>query len=241
MFRFKNFITITVVFFTLFTSVAYAQVVIDMTDRGWYARNGEHIADNQNTITGPGYRGDTNSWFLFNLSGVQASVCSATLRLEMENWNAGSTTGESSIWDVSTDPAILVQSHLANNPEGMAITIDLETGANYGNATVFQSDIGSVIEFTLSDQAVADINAAAGGLFAVGTHLTAVDQSTWLRWSGSEEPTLVHQLVLDTGSECGLPSTPVPTLSNFSLTLFGLILAIFAAFGIRHHRGRPKT
>lgn len=238
MFRLKNAITFTAVFFTLFTSVAYAQVVIDMTDRGWYSRAGEHTESNQNTITGPGYRNDTNSWFLFDLSEVRPNVCSATLRLEMETWSAGSTTGESSIWDVSTDPTILVQTHDTDDPEGIAITIDLETGANYGNETVFQSDVGSVIEFTLSDQAVTDINAAAGNLFAVGTHLTAADQATWLRWSSDDEER-THQLVLETDSACGLPSAPVPALSNFSLILLGLILAFFAAFGIRHHRGRP--
>jgi len=235
----KKVIALLATFFALVAPTTYAQVsqdVIDMTDRGWYDRAGHHGASNQNTITGPGYHNDTNSFFLFDLSSIQAGVCSATLRLEMENWNAGSTTGESSIWDVSTDPAILVQSHDTDDPEGIAITIDLETGANYANKTVFQTDVGSVLEFPLSPQAVSDINAAAGSMFAVGTHLTAVNQDTWLRWSGGEE-VRVHQLVLDSGPDCGViqPVVPVPIPAS-AWAIIATLMLLFGVVSLRRAR-----
>ncbi len=231
--------TIIVLLATLFTLIApatYAQVVVDMTDRGWYSRAGQHTDTNQNTITGPGYRNDTNSWFLFDLSGVQSNVCTATLRLEMETWSGGASTGESSIWDVTTDPAILVQSHVANDPVGIAITVDLETGANYASRTVFQADVGSVLDFTLSAQAALDINAAAGGMFAVGTHLTAADPSTYLRWSSGSEQR-VHQLVLTTGSGCAqlLPTVPVPIPAS-ALVIMAIFILLFGVVRLRRTR-----
>lgn len=235
----KKVIALLATLFALIAPTTYAQVsqdVIDMTDRGWYDRSGQHTASNQNTITGPGYNNDTNSWFLFDLSTIQPGVCSATLRLEMEIWSAGSTTGESSIWDVSTAPAILVQTHNSGDPEGMAITIDLETGVNYANKTVFQTDVGSVLEFPLSAQAVSDINAAAGNMFAVGTHLTAVDQSTWLRWSSDTEAR-VHQLVLDSGPDCGViqPVEPVPIPAS-AWAIIATLMLLFGFVSLRRAR-----
>ena len=233
-------IALLATFFALVAPATYAQVsrdVIDMTDRGWYDREGYHTATNQNTITGPGYNNDTNSWFLFDLSSIQAGVCSATLRLELETWSSGSTTGESSIWDVSTDPAILVQDHAPGDPEGEAITIDLETGANYANKTVFETDVGSVLEFSLSPQAVSDINAAAGSMFAVGTHLTAADQTTWLRWSSGTEAR-VHQLVLDSGPDCGVvqqPVVPVPIPAS-AWAIIATLMLLFGVVSLRRAR-----
>lgn len=212
-------------FLALASMPAFAQIVIDMTDRGWYANNGLHNADNQNTITGPGYRDDTNSWFVFNLSSVQPNVCAATLRLEMEAWDAGSTEGTSSIWDVSTDPAVLVQSHDEDDAEGIAINDDLESGVSYASKTVYQTDVGSIVEFVFSAQGVNDINAAAGGLFAVGTHLTAADQATWLRWSGGEEQR-THQLVLETDAACIVATTPVPIPRSAWLIISTLLLLL---------------
>jgi hypothetical protein len=235
----KKVFALLATLFALIAPTTYAQVsqdVIDMTDRGWYDRSGAHTETNQNTITGPGYNNDTNSWFLFDLSTIRPGVCSATLRLEMETWSAGSITGESSIWDVSTAPTILVQSHNSGDPEGIAITIDLETGANYANKTVFQSDVGSVLEFPLSAQAVLDINAAAGNMFAVGTHLTAVDQNTWLRWSSGSEDR-VHQLVLDSGPNCGFvqSSEPVPIPAS-AWVIIATLMLLFGFVSLRRAR-----
>ena len=201
------------------TSSYAASITVNMSDRGWYSGNGLHTDINQNTITGPGYRNDTNSWFLFDFTSLSNSFSSATLRLELEMWNGSSSSGHSSIWDYNSSLSALSRSHLTGSPEGISINSDLESGNMYATQIVSSSDVGSIVEFTLSSSALLDINAAVGGLFALGTHLDGVSANNWLRWSGWNE-TRTHQLVLETGSES--VAIPEPTISWLLISgLFG--------------------
>ena len=170
-------------------------IAINKSDRGWYTSNGYHISSNQNTITGPGYT-DAHSWFTFDLSGFSGGACGVTLRLEVERYNSTASNCTSTIYDVSTPHDDLVASHSNGSASGQTIHADLGSGNSYGSATISSSDVGDIIEYTLSAQAISDVNSAAGGWFSIGTTISNDNDNGWVRFSsGSESRT--HQIVLE--------------------------------------------
>ena len=168
-------------------------VTINQSDRGWYTSNGTHGASNQNTITGPGYT-DAHSWFTFDLSGFSGGACAVTLRLELERYSSTASTCTSTIYDVSTSHDDLVAS--SSGSSGQTIHTDLGSGNSYGSAIFSSSDVGDIIEYTLSSQAISDVNSAAGGWFSVGTTMANDNDNGWIRFSGSSE-SRTHQIVVE--------------------------------------------
>ena len=168
-------------------------ITINQSDRGWYTSNGYHTSSNQNTITGPGYT-DAHSWFTFDLSGFSGGACGVTLRLEVERYNSTASNCTSTIYDVSTSHDDLVTSHSYGSSSGQTIHADLGSGNSYGSATISSSDVGDIIEYTLSAQAISDVNSAAGGWFSIGT--TISNDNGWIRFSGSSE-SRTHQIVVE--------------------------------------------
>ena len=164
---------------------------VSASDRGWYDLYGNHSEDNRNTYThkGNGFR----SWFTFDLSGFSGGACEVTLRLELESYSTNASTTTSTIYDVSTSHDDLVAS--SSGSSGQTIYADLGAGNSYGSATVASGDEGDIIEYTLSSQAISDVNSAAGGWFSVGTTMDDVSSNGWIRFSSAGE-SRTHQLVI---------------------------------------------
>ena len=169
-------------------------LTVNQSDRGWYISNGNHGASNQNTITGPGYN-DARSWFTFDLTGLSGGACAVTLRLELERYSSTASSVTSTIYDVSTSHDDLVTSHSSGSSSGQTIYADLGAGNSYGSATFASGDVGDIIEYTLSSQAVSDVNSAAGAWFSVGTTMANNNNDGYIRFSASNE-SRTHQLVI---------------------------------------------
>jgi hypothetical protein len=73
--------------------------------------------------------------------------------------------------DVSTDPQDLI-----DGIGGISAFIDLGTGVNYGTHIATEADEGTFIIIPLNASAVADANAAEGGLWAIGGAITTLDK-----------------------------------------------------------------
>ena len=193
-----------------------ANYTVNMIDRGWYRQVGVHNETNQNTITG-GYNLGSNSFIVFQIPNLSnLDVLSATLRLEIEAINNYGNYQNFDIHDVTTATNILTQTH-SEGSEGAAIHTDLETGKLYGEFGVYSSQLGSIIEIELTQNALNDIKNKANSTFAVGIQMLNYTSSTWLRFSSGSEAR-VNQLVFSTGEA----TPPVPELSSLILLLAGI-------------------
>ena len=223
------------VFVCLFASITSSRaafgITIDAFDRGWYEDDGFHSAGIKNTWTGYTHLVPEddfklfNSFFSFDLAALSGTVTSGTLRLELEGYYSPDSSEAFTVFDVTTDVNTLIQScpGLLQDPFDPCYRIygDLQSGATYGTGVASVSDIGTVIDITLSPAALADINAASGGLFAIGVHLTEISSGLGdegfegLQWSSDSEPR-IHQLELTV--------VPIPpALWLFISGLIGLI------------------
>jgi hypothetical protein len=167
------------------------EIVLEALHRGWWSDVFLHDEDNDNTFTGWFAGGRYNSYFVFDLAGVTQTIASARLRLEVEEYF--SVESETlSFWDVDTDPLTLEASGAANEQ----ILADLEGGHSYASLVVDPEQ--QFVDVELDLQAVSDLNAAAGGLFAVGVHVDTLvfGDTEGIRFSYLDEQR-THQLVLD--------------------------------------------
>jgi len=104
---------------------------------------------------------ELRSFFTFDLSSLTGPVISATLELQ----NYSTNTGTLGLFDVHTDTETLNNTGGTNN----GIFTDLGTGASYGTFPVSGSlPTTHILSFQLNQQAIDDINAAAGGFFSIG-------------------------------------------------------------------------
>jgi hypothetical protein len=188
-------------------------MTIDAIDRGWFAETGAHSAKQRNTATGfAGDLGLLRTFFVFDLSALSVPVLGATLRLELEAYLSGAASETFVVGSVNKVPArAMGASYSPGTASGQTIFEHLGTGTVYGQATVAHSDVGSLIEITLSSEAVADMQAAAGDLFAVGIWLPGIDQKAdnsmrLIRFSSASE-TRTHQLILETQAAVEAKST----------------------------------
>jgi hypothetical protein len=168
---------------------------IDASSRGWYNTNGLHTAANLNTLVGQGSGTDRfRSFFVFDLGALTRPAGSGVLRLELEAYFGPDPMEYIAIYDVGTPPDELVLGQTGRTD----IYADLGGDVVYGAAFAQPSAVGSVLEFPLTPEAIAAINAAAGGSFAVGVSaetLRLPRGSEGVRFSLAAE-TRVHQLVL---------------------------------------------
>lgn len=143
-----------------------APLWIDGSDSGWYDDDGEHQPNNTNYVvtdfdhsTGGYYR----NFFVFDLSAVSQSVISATLRLWTGSYDNDSI--DYTLFDVVTTVSQLV----AGGATETAIYTDLGEGDAFSDpTTVTPADTNTFIEIALNAAGIADINSAAGGLWAIG-------------------------------------------------------------------------
>ncbi|WP_426038326.1 IPTL-CTERM sorting domain-containing protein [Brevundimonas sp. DC300-4] len=110
---------------------------------------------------------------------------------------------------------------------GSATFVDLADGPLYGTTSITN---GSVITVTLTADAIAAINAAQGGTFAVG--LIPVSAPNSYVFGGSSGLDTPRELVLTRG----VAPAPIPTLSEWAMILLGIVLAGGAALYIQGRR-----
>ncbi len=205
-------------------SSAHADMTIDVSNRGHYRVDGATSSPVVlgSTLTGTANGSVHRSYFAFDLSGLGAQVVtSATLRLEVEHWFAGSATESFNVYAVSTDVADVI-----GGGNSVPVFTDLGSGDVYGTGSASSADVGQVVEISLDAGAMAAIMAASGGLFAVGIDLATIDGTVYpstdfeaLRFSsGSEART--HQLFVET--------VPIPAPSAMLLALIGFPMASWA-------------
>jgi hypothetical protein len=195
-------------------------MTFDAIHRGWFAETGAHSAQQQNTATGlAGDLGILRAFFVFDLSALTASVQGATLRLELEAYLSRGDSETFAVSSVKVPARAISMSYRPGTASGRTIFEHLGSGAVYGHATVVASDVGRLIEIALAPEAVADMRAAGGDLFAVGVWLTHVDRDAKdtlriIRFSSASEAR-THQLVLET--QTTVEATPTHS------SVFGLL------------------
>lgn len=176
--------------------VASAQTVINANDRGWYNAGGTHNPGNNNSYTGF-LSQDYHSYFRFTIPAGIGCVSTAILELELENYYGDGVPHTATLYDVNAVNVPLLDTQNGSG-SGAAIHIDLGSGNVYGSqGGLTSADVGSILSFTLPASALADISAAAGNDFAIGTKTTSASGATFwgLRYSAGSEPR-VHRLTL---------------------------------------------
>jgi hypothetical protein len=144
-------------------------------DSGFYNDLGDHVSTATSYIVGADpVRLDRRNFFVFDLSGVPAGeiVVSATLRLEMPvtGYLSPDPSETYVLHDVSM-PIVTLRAGGIGVPGAFA---DLGSGAVYGTRALGSGDNGTLVEISLTPAAIADLNAALGGLIAIGGALTTL-------------------------------------------------------------------
>jgi hypothetical protein len=163
-------------------------------DRGWYSRDvnaNTYSAqpNNLNYSVGSGYPLGSGSpfgfrnYFAFDLSAYTGqTITSATLHLY--NPKAGDPFASPTYggYCCSADPFETYELHnvatstalLLSGNAGAAGFADLGDGTLYGSYNATYADNGRFIDITLNAAALADLNAAAGGLFVLGGFVSTI-------------------------------------------------------------------
>ena len=140
------------------------------------------------------------SYHSFDLSGLNGTITSATLRIWADQGAYDSTASSETaeLFDVSTSESVL------SNPDSdltaaAAVFDDLGTGSSYGVFVTTAADDGSYIDVTLNAAALLDLNSAVGsGAWTVGGALQTID--------GTYNPGFISERVLK--NDNSTPSEP---------------------------------
>lgn len=117
---------------------------------------------------------ELRSFFSFDLRALTEQVDDARLIIYSGVFGPDSFSEVLELFDVSTETQAL------NFNEGLSAAIfsDLGTGVSYGTFRLFRSTDREVdLELQLTADAIADINAAAGGFFSIGAALQTLSQA----------------------------------------------------------------
>jgi hypothetical protein len=155
--------------------------VINAIDSGWYSEAGVHTAQNQNYLTGNFGGSARRSFFVFDLTAVANEIVSASIQLynpdsalpALRGYVSPDATETFALYDVSTPVASLTASSAAG-PAGVAVFDDLGSGAVFGERVMSVADNGTTVSLALNADGLSALNAARGGLFALGGALTSL-------------------------------------------------------------------
>jgi opacity protein-like surface antigen len=132
-------------------------------------------------------------YHIFDLSGVEpGTITAATLKIPHSNRSyvsynpsgPGDSSETAAFFDVSTSPDVL-----RDPDESQGVTLlnaiwnDLGTGVEYGSFTATSASNGTIEEITLNANAIASLNAAAGGEWAIGAAIQSNNHTAF----GAEE------------------------------------------------------
>ena len=140
---------------------------------GWWDNTGSSVAAlNYGVGDGGNTTVDHHDFFVFDLANVRGTITGAQLSIgnAANGYLPGVPQGIStfSMFDVTTSIAALE----AANTGQMAIFDDLASGTLFASRTVSAADNGTQVLITLNANAIAALNAAEGGAFAIGGVLT---------------------------------------------------------------------
>lgn len=193
----------------LLATAPASAVVLTATARGLYDSAGTMPfgpAANANVTIGDNLSSEFRGYFNFDLSAVSGTVSAATFHLDGTAFVFANPSETFGFFDFTGNVA-----NLLAGTGGVAAFGDLGSGASYGTA-VQPAGSGSVavsLAVTLNAAALADINAALGGDFALGAALTSLNDPLFEFFAFS--PSLITQLELE------VTAAPEPA----SLALFG--------------------
>lgn len=154
--------------------------------------------------------------------GIPAGLPVTTAQLRLASGSVVPSPNTLSVYQVTTAGSVLLAAG-----GGVAVYNDLADGPLYGSATATSF---SIITVTLTSDAIAAINAAQGGSFAVG--LIPVSAPSSYVFGGSSGLDMPRELVLTRAA----PPAPVPTLSEWAMILLGVLIAGGAAMTIQRRK-----
>jgi hypothetical protein len=209
--------------------------VINAIDSGWYNSAGMHVAQNNNYIVGDASGTERRNFVVFDLTTVTDEILSASLDLynpdddlpALRGYVSPDPTESLALYEVTTavDDVRLSQTGAA----GVAIFDDLGSGVVFGERSVSAADNGTVVSIVINANGLAALNAARGGLFAIGGALTtlgSVGDEYVFGFSQSIGNPEVRQLTIETAA--------VPEPVSASLLALGLLLTVL-------RRRHPKS
>lgn len=185
---------------------AAQDLVLEAVDSGNYDMDGDHSSGNTyypaGDIAASGFS-ELRNFFVFDLSAVMGPVLGATL--ELYNPSDPPDAGDGyrspdpfetySLWEVVTDVSTLT----AGGSGLTGIFDDLGGGTAFGTIDMTEADNGTVVAIALNHNAEASIEAAAGGLWAVGGAVMTLDGTPLQVVFGTANGTMSRRLLLDLG------------------------------------------
>lgn len=185
---------------------AAQDLILEAVDSGNYDWEGDHSSGNTYYPAGDTAASGFNEirdFFVFDLSGVTGPVLGATLELYCPSDPPDAGNGYRSpdsfesyaLWEVVTDVATLT----AGGTGLTGIFDDLGGGTSFGQIDMTAADNGTVVSIGLNHNAEASIEAAAGGLWAVGGAVMTLDGTPLQVVFGYANGTMQRRLVLDLG------------------------------------------
>jgi hypothetical protein len=161
--------------------------------RGWHASTGGHTSSNENTLTGV-YSGAThNSYFVFSLAGLNATIVTAvTLQLQLELYSSTDANETFSVWDVTA-----ASSDVENVATSATIFNDLQSGNQYATAMATSAQLNQILSIPLGAQAVTDVKAKLGSDIVFGVHLDTAPGYIRFGHTGPDATPTVIRLVVN--------------------------------------------
>ncbi len=146
-------------------------ITLQAIDTGWIRSDGVHTATNNNYIVGDcdacgGFQ--YNDYFHFDLSNLGVEVTSAVLSVGNGNGYAAGPLSTWSLFDVNNSLASLDVNRNSGDAGGLGLFSDLQSGVLYGARGITNVVQNSQVDISLNGAALAAINRAAGGEFAIG-------------------------------------------------------------------------
>ncbi len=163
-------------------SIPAQGTTLEAVDAGFYNQDGNHSPSLTNYSAGKPAASairENRNFYVFDLSGISSPVTSATLTIYCPSDPPDSGDGYKSqdpsetytLFEVTTDITTLVTG-------GTGLTgvfDDLGGGIEYGMVDMSAADNGVMVSIPLNAGALGSLNAAAGGLWAVGGAVTTLD------------------------------------------------------------------
>lgn len=215
---------VSVAMVVLVASGAEAGIVTqNLLERGWFRSDGERAVDNY--IVGNGITvsqpGEFRNYFIIDLSRVTDTVVTARLLLRNPTFGFSSPQGVETFR--LTDVVTPIET-LRTAPPGTAaagnIFSDLRTGPLFGEIIATPALNGTIVSVSLTAEGLSSLNAARGGLWAVGGYISTINASI-----GFSDESLFASTGSGLASDTRIELTTVPGPGAVSVLALAGVLA----------------